>query len=158
LLQYYKMSSYQAHIKTEIPKLRGKGMSAQQAMSAAAKSWREKKQDGGARQSRRVVDKDLAKLQSLKVPTAVKGKTRRSIKGPPLEVENCTDVESCKLQIRMLLAKKPPDWLASNEMNVRKMVELLRTEDEISKAIDAGKRRLGKVDSEIMRLVKSLPI
>jgi hypothetical protein len=58
----------------------------------------------------------------------------------------------------MLLAKKPPDWLASNEAGVRKMVELLRTEDEISKAIDAGKRRLGKVDSEIMRLVKSLPI
>eukprot|EP01047_Picozoa_sp_COSAG01_P042572 COSAG01_NODE_3726_length_5760_cov_16.399399_1_plen_157_part_00 len=89
-------------------------MSAQQAMSAAAKSWREKKQSGGARQSRRVVNKDLAKLESLKVPTAVKGKKRRSIKGPPLEVENCTDVESCKLQIRMLLAKKPPDWLANN--------------------------------------------
>jgi hypothetical protein len=158
LLQYYKMSSYQAHIKTEIPKLRGKGLSAQQAMSAAAKSWREKKQSGGARKSSRVVNADLAKLESLKVPTAVKGKKRRSIKGPPLEVENCTDVESCKLQIRMLLAKKPPDWLASNEMNVRKMVELLLTEDDISKAIDAGKRRLGKVDSEIMRLVKSLPI
>jgi uncharacterized protein YoaH (UPF0181 family) len=73
------MSTYQAHIKSEIPKLRSKGLSAQQAMSAAAKSWREKKQDGGARQSRRVVDKDLAKLESLKVPTAVKGKKRRSI-------------------------------------------------------------------------------
>eukprot|EP01047_Picozoa_sp_COSAG01_P003749 COSAG01_NODE_115_length_25561_cov_103.183450_10_plen_50_part_00 len=31
------------------------------------------------------MDKDLAKLESLKVPTAVKGKKRRSIKGPPLE-------------------------------------------------------------------------
>eukprot|EP01047_Picozoa_sp_COSAG01_P052278 COSAG01_NODE_5483_length_4230_cov_17.465505_7_plen_77_part_00 len=51
--------SYQQHIKSEIPKLRGKGLSAQQAMSAAAKSWREKKQAGGARQSRRVVNQDL---------------------------------------------------------------------------------------------------
>ena len=134
-------------------------MSAQQAMSAAAKSWREKKQSGGARQSKRVANADIAKLEALNVPKSVKGKKRRGLpKQVPLEVENCTDVEACKLQIRMLLAKKPPDWLASNETSVRKMVELLRTEDEISKAIDAGKRRLGKVDSEIMRLVNSLPI
>ena len=128
------MSSYQARIKSEIPKLRGKGLSAQQAMSAAAKSWRESKK-GGARQSKRVANADLAKLESLNVPKTVKGKKRRGLpKQVPLEVENCTDVEACKLQIRMLLAKKPPDWLASNETNVRKMVQLLRTEDEISKA------------------------
>ena len=150
--------SYQAHIKDEIPRLRGQGLSAKAAMSAAAKSWREKKQSGG-RRSKRVQNSDLAKLEALEVPkTKVKQRRGAKSQGVPLQIENCTDVESCKLQIRLLLLKQPPQWLAQNETAVRKMVELLRTEDEISKAIDAGKRRLGKVDTEIMRLANSFPI
>ena len=115
-------------------------------MSAAAKSWREKKQSGGARQSKRVANADLAEQEALNVPKSKPKQQRRGLpKQVPLEVEICTDLEACKLQIRMLLAKKPPDWLASNETNVRKMVDLLRTRDEISKAIDQGKRRLLRV-------------
>jgi hypothetical protein len=149
--------SYQQHIKSEIPKLRGKGLSAQQAMSAAAKSWREKKQDGGARQSRRVVNQDLAQLESLNVPKSAPGRKPRKQKAA-IELDNCTDVDSCKLQIRMLLAKQPPKWLQGSESTVRKLVALLQQEDEIAKAIDAGKRKLGGIDRQIMQLAKSLNI
>jgi uncharacterized protein YoaH (UPF0181 family) len=151
-----QMSSYQQHIKSEIPKLRGKGLSAQQAMSAAAKSWREKK-EGGARQSRRVVNKDLAQLESLNVPQSKPGRKKRNV-STDISLEQCTDVESCKLQIRMLLAKQPPTWLQGSETTVRKLVVLLQQEDEIAKAIDAGKRKLGGIDRQIMQLAKSLNI
>jgi hypothetical protein len=149
------MSSYQQHIKSEIPKLRGKGLTAQQAMSAAAKSWREKKQDGGARQSRRVVNKDLAQLESLNVPKSTPGRKKRNV-STDIALEQCTDVESCKLQIRMLLAKQPPKWLQGSETTVRKLVALLQQEDDIAKAIDAGKRKLGGIDRQIMQMAKSL--
>jgi hypothetical protein len=149
------MSSYQQHIKAEIPKLRGKGLTAQQAMSAAAKSWREKKQDGGARQSRRVVNKDLAQLESLNVPKSKPGRKKRNV-STDIALEQCTDVDSCKLQIRMLLAKQPPEWLRGSEATVRKLVTLLSQEDDIAKAIDAGKRKLGGIDRQIMQLAKSL--
>jgi hypothetical protein len=149
------MSSYQQHIKSEIPKLRGKGLTAQQAMSAAAKSWREKKQDGGARQSRRVVNKDLAQLESLNVPKSKPGRKKRNV-STDIALEQCTDVDSCKLQIRMLLAKQPPEWLRGSEATVRKLVTLLSQEDDIAKAIDAGKRKLGGIDQQIMQLAKSL--
>jgi hypothetical protein len=149
------MSSYQQHIKSEIPKLRGKGLTAQQAMSAAAKSWREKKQDGGARQSRRVVNKDLAQLESLNVPKSKPGRKKRNV-STDIALEQCTDVDSCKLQIRMLLAKQPPEWLRGSEATVRKLVTLLSQEDDIAKAIDAGKRKLGGIDRQIMQLAKSL--
>ena len=152
-------TTYQAHIKAEIPKLRGEGLTAQQAMSAAAKSWREtKKQGGGARASSRQGSAALAQLEALDVPTTKPKQGRAKRQPPALQLENCTDVESCKLQIRMLLADKPPAWLKGSEGKVRKLVELLQTEDEIAKAIEAGKRRLGGVDREIMQLANSLPI
>jgi hypothetical protein len=65
-------------------------------------------------------------------------------------------VESCKLQIRMLLAKQPPKWLQGSETTVRKLVALLQQEDDIAKAIDAGKRKLGGIDRQIMQMAKSL--
>ena len=94
-------------------------------MSVAAKSWREKKQSGGARQSKRVANADLAEQEALNVPKSKPKQQRRGLpKQVPLEVEICTDLEACKL---------------------RKMVDLLRTRDEISKATDQGKRRLLRV-------------
>ena len=75
-----------------------------------------------------------------------------------MQIENCTDVESCKLQIRLLLQQQPPPWLKGNADSVRDMVNLLREEDEVSSAIDAGKRKLGALDRQIMQLAKSFPI
>ena len=185
------MTAYQDHIKREMPKLRGKGLSPAQAMSAAAKSWREhgknhsaahmkvmkeetakgksfsaahkvamKQQVGkGARTSKRQSNAMLDQLDSLPVPKALpKGRAKRSKAAAPMQIENCTDVESCKLQIRLLLQQQPPSWLKGNADKVRDMVYLLREEDEVSSSIDAGKRKLGALDRQIMQLAKSFPI
>jgi hypothetical protein len=183
------MTAYTDHIKREIPRLRGSGLSAKDAMSAAAKSWREHgkqhsaahmgamksamkkgesfnaahkkatKQVGGARASARQGNALVDQLEGLNVPTgAPKGRAKRQKKVSALEIENCTDVESCKLQIRLLLQKQAPAWLANSEGKVRTLVDLLAQEDEIARALEAGKRKLGKIDSEIMRIAKSLPI
>jgi hypothetical protein len=183
------MTAYTDHIKREIPRLRGSGLSSKDAMSAAAKSWREHgkqhsaahmgamksamkkgesfnaahkkatKQVGGARASARQGNALVDQLEGLNVPTgAPKGRAKRQKKVSALEIENCTDVESCKLQIRLLLQKQAPAWLANSEGKVRTLVDLLAQEDEIARAIEAGKRKLGKIDSEIMRIAKSLPI
>ena len=183
------MTAYQDHIKREIPRLRGSGLSSKDAMSAAAKSWREHgkqhsaahmgamksamkkgesfnaahkkatKQVGGARASARQGNALVDQLEGLNVPTgAPKGRAKRQKKVSALEIENCTDVESCKLQIRLLLQKQAPAWLANSEGKVRTLVDLLAQEDEIARAIEAGKRKMGKIDSEIMRIAKSLPI
>ena len=84
--------------------------------------------------------------------------TQRQKKVSALEIENCTDVESCKLQIMLLLQKQSPAWLANSEGKVRTLVDPLAQEDEIARALDAGKRKLGKIDSQIMAIAKSLPI
>jgi hypothetical protein len=183
------MTAYTDHIKREIPRLRGSGLSSKDAMSAAAKSWREHgkqhsaahmgamksamnkgtpfstahkkatKQVGGARASARQGNALVDQLEGLNVPTgAPKGRAKRQKKVSALEIENCTDVESCKLQIRLLLQKQAPAWLANSEGKVRTLVDLLAQEDEIARAIEAGKRKMGKIDSEIMRIAKSLPI
>jgi hypothetical protein len=183
------MTAYTDHIKREIPRLRGSGLSSKDAMSAAAKSWREHgkqhsaahmgamksamkkgesfnaahkkatKQVGGARASARQGNALVDQLEGLNVPTgAPKGRAKRQKKVSALEIENCTDVESCKLQIRLLLQKQAPAWLANSEGKVRTLVDLLAQEDEIARALEAGKRKLGKIDSEIMRIAKSLPI
>jgi hypothetical protein len=117
------------------------------------------KQVGGARASARQGNALVDQLEGLNVPTgAPKGRAKRQKKVSALEIENCTDVESCKLQIRLLLQKQAPAWLANSEGKVRTLVDLLAQEDEIARAIEAGKRKLGKIDSEIMRIAKSLPI
>ena len=184
------MTAYQDHIKREMPKLRGKGLSPAQAMSAAAKSWREHgakhsaahlkvmkeetakgksfsaahkaavKQVGkGARTSKRQSNAVLEELQSLPVAKAFpKGRAKRSKAAAPIQIENCTNVESCKLQIRLLLQQQPPSWLKGNADQVRDMVNLLREEDNVSSAIDSGKRKLGNLDRKIMQLAKSFPI
>ena len=183
------MTAYQDHIKRELPRLRGSGLSSKDAMSAAAKLWREHgkqhsvghmqamktetakgksfsaahkkamKQVGGARASARQGNALVDQLEGLNVPTgAPKGRAKRQKKVSALEIENCTDVESCKLQIRLLLQKQSPAWLANSEGKIRTLVDLLAQEDEIARALDAGKRKLGKIDSEIMRIAKSLPI
>ena len=184
------MTAYQDHIKREMPKLRGKGLSPAQAMSAAAKSWREHgkkhsaphmkvmkeetakgksfsaahktavKQVGkGARTSKRQSSAVLDQLDSLPVPKALpKGRTKRAKAAAPMQIENCTDVESCKLQIRLLLQQQPPSWLKGNSDKVRDMIELLRDEDDVSSAIDQGKRKLGALDRQIMQLAKSFPL
>lgn len=183
------MTAYQDHIKRELPKLRGKGMSPAQAMSAAAKSWREHgkkhsaahmkvmkeetakgksfgdahkaaiKQVGGSRTSKRQSNAMLDQLDSLPVPKALpKGRAKRSKAAASIQIENCTDVESCKLQIRLLLQQQPPSWLKGNADKVRDMIELLREEDEVSSSIDTGKRKLATLDRQIMQLAKSFPI
>ena len=183
------MTAYQDHIKRELPKLRGKGLSPAEAMKAAAKSWREHgkthsaahmkvmkdestkgksfsaahkvamKQVGGARTSKRQSNAVLDELDSLPVAKALpKGRTKRAKAAAPMQIENCTDVESCKLQIRLLLQQQPPSWLKGNADKVRDMVNLLREEDEVSSSIDAGKRKLGALDRQIMQLAKSFPI
>ena len=185
------MTAYQDHIKREMPKLRGKGLSPAEAMKAAAKSWREHgkkhsaahmkvmgeetakgksfgdahksavKQVGkGARASKRQSNAVLDQLDSLPVPNALppKGRAKRTKATAPMQIENCTDVESCKLQIRLLLQQQPPPWLKGNADSVRDMVNLLREEDEVSSALDAGKRKLGSLDRQIMQLAKSFPI
>jgi hypothetical protein len=43
--------------------------------------------------------------------------------------------------------------LQGSESTVRKLVALLQQEDEIAKAIDAGKRKLGGIDRQIMCVV-----
>ena len=93
------MTAYQDHIKREIPRLRGSGLSSKDAMSAAAKSWREHgkqhsaghmqamktetakgksfsaahkkamKQVGGARASARQGNALVDQLEALNVPT-----------------------------------------------------------------------------------------
>ena len=93
------MTAYQDHIKREIPRLRGSGLSSKDAMSAAAKSWREHgkqhsaghmqamktetakgksfsaahkkamKQVGGARASARQGNALVDHLEALNVPT-----------------------------------------------------------------------------------------
>ena len=183
------MTAYTDHIKREIPRLRGSGLSSKDAMSAAAKSWREHgkqhsaahmgamksamnkgksfgvahksamKQAGGARASARQGNALVDQLEALNVPASVpKGRAKRQKKVSALEIENCTDVESCKLQIRLLLQKQSPAWLANSEGKIQTLVDLRAQEDEIARALDAGKRKLGKIDSEIMRIAKSLPI
>ena len=184
------MTAYQDHIKREMPKLRGKGLSPAEAMKAAAKSWREhgkihsaahmkvmkeetakgksfsaahkaamKKQVGGSRASKRQSNAMLDQLDSLPVPKALpKGRAKRSKAAASIQIENCTDVESCKLQIRLLLQQQPPSWLKGNADSVRDMIELLREEDDVSSAIDAKKRKLGALDRQIMQLAKSFPI
>ena len=183
------MTAYTDHIKREMPKLRGKGLSPAEAMKAAAKSWREHgknhsaahmkvmgeetakgksfsaahkvamKQVGGSRASKRQSNAMLDQLDSLPVPKALpKGRAKRSKAAASIQIENCTDVESCKLQIRLLLQQQPPSWLKGNADSVRDMVNLLREEDEVSSALDTGKRKLGALDRQIMQLAKSFPI
>ena len=185
------MTAYTDHVKREMPKLRGKGLSPAEAMKAAAKSWREhgkihsaahmkvmkeetakgksfsaahevamKQQVGkGARTSKRQSSAVLDQLDSLPVPKALsKGRAKRTKATAPMQIENCTDVESCKLQIRLLLQQQPPSWLKGNADSVRDMVNLLREEDEVSSALYAGKRKLGALDRQIMQLAKSFNI
>eukprot|EP01048_Picozoa_sp_COSAG05_P025655 COSAG05_NODE_6631_length_928_cov_1.310012_1_plen_169_part_00 len=166
------MTTYQEHVKREMPKLRGQGLSAGEAMKELARIWRESVKHGvargtaaqkrrntpvprigGARASKRQSNAMLDELESLPVPKALpKGRAKRAKAETPIQIENCTDVESCKLQIRLLLQQQPPSWLKGNAEKVRDMVNLLREEDEVSSSIDAGKRKLGALDRQIMQL------
>ena len=121
------MTTYQEHVKREMPKLRGQGLSAGEAMKELARIWRESVKHGvargtaaqkrrntpvprigGARASKRQSNAMLDELESLPVPKALpKGRAKRAKAETPIQIENCIDVESCKLQIGSMIIPLP---------------------------------------------------